>query len=336
MEGKRVDWIDICKGMVIVLVMLGHTQSSANLVAYIFSFHMPFFFFISGYLFKMEKYSSFVNLIKLKARSILIPYVTFSVLSLIIYSVIFDYHIIDLYSVFKVFIESKRNEIFYNVPLWFFTTLFLVEVLYFLIRKCFKSKWIILAILIALGGLEAIIYSPTGQPKLPWSFDLGIYYMVFFGIGNLASNFQLKNKFLIKQIVISLFLIINICLLVSPEIFNEINRIGFSHRTVAYLWSLIIGFAGIVTYILLSKYIKSCEPLAYLGRNTMIIFPLHFVLGYNLINAFVLVYKLPIVPSNITGFIYVGLELLILIPVVNAINKYFPFVLGKTKKIESV
>jgi len=296
---------------------------------------MPFFFFISGYLFKMEKYTSFVSLVKVKAKSILIPYVTFSILSVLIYSVIFDFHVTDVYSIVKSFVESKRNEIFYNVPLWFFTTLFLVEVLYFLIRKYIKIKWIILVILIVLGGIEAIEYNTTGQPKLSWSFDLGIYYMVFFGIGNLVSGVQLKNKFFIKQIVISLFFVINVCLLVAPEVFKEVNRIGFNHGSVYYLWSLIIGFAGISTFVLLSKYIKTCEPLAFLGRNTMIIFPLHFVLGYNLINVFVLVYKIPIVPSNITGFIYVGLELLILIPVVNVINKYFPIILGKSKKNEN-
>ncbi|MFE4709442.1 acyltransferase family protein [Paenibacillus sp. NPDC056722] len=328
MENKRIEWIDISKGILIILVMLGHTQASPHLVGYIFSFHMPFFFFISGYLFNVEKYQSFTNVVVSKSKSILIPYIFFSVLSVIIYSVIFDYHFNNWYSLVSMFLESKRNEIFYNVPLWFFTTLFIIELLYFLIRKHINRKWIVLTILIALSGFEAIKYNTTGQPKLPWSFDLGVYYMVFFGIGNLIRNISINNKF-IKKSLYGFCFIINILFLVSPETFNGVNNIVYSHGSFAYLWSLILGFAGIVTYIGLSKYVKSSKALSYLGKNTMIIFPLHFVLGYNLINVFVLVYKIPIVPSNITGFIFVGIELLILIPVVNIINSYFLNFVGK-------
>lgn len=335
MENKRIEWIDISKGILIVLVLLGHTQASPHLVGYIFSFHMPFFFFISGYLFNIEKYQKFTTVVMSKAKSILIPYVFFSVLSVIIYSVIFDYHLSNWSSIVSVFLESKRNEIFYNVPLWFFTTLFIVEILYFLIRKHIKRKWIIFIILIALSGLEAIKYNTTGQPKLPWSLDLGVYYMVFFGIGNLVRNSYISRNF-IKKSLYGLCFIINILFLVSPETFNGVYKIVNLHGSLAYLWSLILGFAGIVTYIGLSKYVGSSKALSYLGKNTMIIFPLHFVLGYNLINVFVLVYKIPIVPSNITGFIYVGIELLILIPVVNIINSYFPNFVGKGEKVRGI
>lgn len=332
MKNERVEWIDISKGIAVILVLLGHTQSSQSLVAYIFSFHMPFFFFISGYLFNMDKYTSLIYLIKAKAKSILIPYVAFSGVSLILYSVIFDYHINDWYLVIKVFLESKRNGIFYNVPLWFFTTLFLVEVLYFIIRKYINYKVIVLIILIISGYIESVLFNSTGQPKLLWSFDLAIYYSVFFGMGNIGRGVQLTNR-LYKKVILTILLLINILLLVNPEVFNVINRFGFSHKSISYLWSLVLGFSGIVLLVVLSKYLNFCKPLAYLGKNTLIIFSLHFVLGYNLINVFVLTYKIPIVPSNITGFIYVSLELLILIPVVNIINKYFPFLLAKPRTL---
>lgn len=56
---KRIEWIDIVKFIGIFLVILGHSISADNkqLEVYrnfIYSFHMPLFIFISGYLYKKE------------------------------------------------------------------------------------------------------------------------------------------------------------------------------------------------------------------------------------------------------------------------------------------
>jgi fucose 4-O-acetylase-like acetyltransferase len=44
----RVGWIDFCKGIGIFLVVLGHILRDVIAVDYIYSFHMPLFFFLSG------------------------------------------------------------------------------------------------------------------------------------------------------------------------------------------------------------------------------------------------------------------------------------------------
>lgn len=71
----RLNWIDALKGIGIMLVVLGHHSLPAALDTYIFSFHMPLFFFISGFLFDFGKYSkSGANFVKGKFRSLLLPY----------------------------------------------------------------------------------------------------------------------------------------------------------------------------------------------------------------------------------------------------------------------
>ncbi|WP_241211253.1 hypothetical protein [Bacillus atrophaeus] len=40
----RVEWIDISKGIGIILVVLGHAPTDDALKSFIFSFHMPMFF----------------------------------------------------------------------------------------------------------------------------------------------------------------------------------------------------------------------------------------------------------------------------------------------------
>ncbi len=49
---KREYWLDIAKSIGIFLVVLGHTSINENLKIFIYSFHMPLFFLISGFLFK--------------------------------------------------------------------------------------------------------------------------------------------------------------------------------------------------------------------------------------------------------------------------------------------
>lgn len=62
---KRVEWIDCCKGFAIVLVVIGHiidgytgahlfddySDHMLSIYNCIYSFHMPFFFVVSGFVF---------------------------------------------------------------------------------------------------------------------------------------------------------------------------------------------------------------------------------------------------------------------------------------------
>ena len=55
---NRIKWIDNAKGCAIILVLLGHFLSCTKLTAIIYAFHMPLFFFLSGYVFSLRKYEN--------------------------------------------------------------------------------------------------------------------------------------------------------------------------------------------------------------------------------------------------------------------------------------
>ena len=50
---SRAEWIDACRGAGILIVVLGHCNPPFNKLIY--SFHMPLFFILSGYLYKNKK-----------------------------------------------------------------------------------------------------------------------------------------------------------------------------------------------------------------------------------------------------------------------------------------
>lgn len=74
---NRLLWVDALKGFCIILVILGHMQIPELVRKFIFSFHMPIFFLISGYLAKHEGVSLKEMFVK-RMNSLLVPYVIYS------------------------------------------------------------------------------------------------------------------------------------------------------------------------------------------------------------------------------------------------------------------
>lgn len=46
---KRLDWVDIAKGIAIILMVIGHEVENRSVYALIFSFHMPLFFIFADF-----------------------------------------------------------------------------------------------------------------------------------------------------------------------------------------------------------------------------------------------------------------------------------------------
>ncbi|MFR1077440.1 MAG: acyltransferase family protein, partial [Romboutsia timonensis] len=72
-------YVDTLKGIGILLMLMGHVPFGANFDYYIHAFHMPLFFFISGFLIKIDKNMSIDNILKRKFKSLIIPYISFGI-----------------------------------------------------------------------------------------------------------------------------------------------------------------------------------------------------------------------------------------------------------------
>jgi len=83
---KHVEWVDVLKGLGIMTVVWGHSGSQNAF--YMFWFHMPLFFFISGYLYQFKPQQTGLAYVQRKAKHLLIPYVFYLLLiSLMMFSV---------------------------------------------------------------------------------------------------------------------------------------------------------------------------------------------------------------------------------------------------------
>jgi acyltransferase len=114
--------------------MLGHTPIGPDVLKYTYIFNMPCFLFLSGYFFNLNKFSSYKEFVKSKAKAILLPYLGLSIVSIIFYKFYYNMPLNDtitLKNMLIVFFKATRNQIFYNIPLWFLPSLFFMENIFY-------------------------------------------------------------------------------------------------------------------------------------------------------------------------------------------------------------
>lgn len=119
---KRLEWIDIAKGIAIILVVLGHATGASVVGKYIYCFHMPLFFIISGMCFRKGRYE-FPEFFRKRFRQLFLPSIFLTLLCIIIMKV--GYH------------PYEYSALLQGLPgaLWFLPVLFCVEIVYFFSSK---------------------------------------------------------------------------------------------------------------------------------------------------------------------------------------------------------
>lgn len=80
-QNEREIWADLARGIGVILVILGHTsQLSSIFIEWIYSFHIPLFFWISGCFFRDAP--NITLYVKKKAKALLWPYILYSLIFL--------------------------------------------------------------------------------------------------------------------------------------------------------------------------------------------------------------------------------------------------------------
>ena len=85
--------VSFAKGIGIMLMVLGHTFFSAYGYAVIYMFHMPLFFFLSGYCFRVSHLENFKNYAMKRISRIYVPFVKWGLLFLLLHNIFFHLNI---------------------------------------------------------------------------------------------------------------------------------------------------------------------------------------------------------------------------------------------------
>ena len=123
---KRIDYIDILKGFGIVLVLLGHLPIPEVVKMWIYSFHMPLFFFCSGLFFRPKP---LFPALKKNMRATLVPYLFFCTILILTILMIRIVHLRSLpaaaCSLHLDPLDSQCYPLYHTI--WFLICLFIVR-----------------------------------------------------------------------------------------------------------------------------------------------------------------------------------------------------------------
>ncbi len=317
-----------------MLVMLGHTPIGPEILRYSYIFNMPCFLFLSGYFFNMNKYMDYKSFFKSKAKAILIPYLGFSILSIIFYKFYYRMPMSDwvtMKNMVVAFFAATRNQIFYNIPLWFLPSLFFMENIFYWIRKI-NRKYLEWMIILTIGGYFVMKYDTLYNPRWIWTIDSSMFYLIFFSLGYYIKQGLLNieiNKIIIKLLIIPAILI-NTLIIYNTTLFDKIfkNTFVMNNKLIYFISLLVLSFSGIYIVINISKLIKRQLALEFLGKNSIAFFGLHILCFWTLDK---FIKPLEIFNNNLIllSILYVWITTLTISILVPYLKQYFPNVFGK-------
>lgn len=273
-NNNRIHWIDMAKGIGMFLVMVGHMETGL-LGRWIYSFHMPLFFFLSGYVFN-AKYSPF-TFIKKKLYGMVLPYFTLGT-TLILFRVLYEYLRGELYNGF--FSKFKQLLTQYRAwSLWFVAVLLVTEVMFYVIYKIASGNLLALfAIVTGLCGYGFYYYSVGGQ-ALMWNADVAFIALLFYYSGHLFKRMEFKipealNKVYIKFASVILLLLLNLLLTCfsfkRTGIYFDMYYGGYGFVP----FSFAAAFFGTAAVCILGS-IFDVKYIRFVGRNTFLFLAWH-------------------------------------------------------------
>lgn len=318
-QGNRLEWIDWMKAIGIYLVVLGHFDSYGN--DFIYAFHMPLFFIISGFLCKKE--DNQVIFWKKLWFNLVVPMLIIAAANFV-YACILQ--LIDGSFEFKTFYWFVRNVLFGMVSgfdnLWFVYTLILLKIIF---QYCRSIVWFYALTVVMLT--LAYIYNNYDLSAFPFFMkepnaivDVCTAYP-FFALGILLHDYKAilkewNQKGMLVLMGVCGFLLVSICCLYNGSVGLHSCNYGGN-----MLLCLLGGISGTIMVFAVSKLLgRASKYVVIISRGTIII------LGFQkIIIALVRVFF----PASYADIVFALIIVILFIPIIIWTEKYFPLMAGK-------
>ena len=316
----RYQFIDIAKGIGILLVVWFHTSGITSLTtidgimwgSIVTVFYMPLFFMLSGIFFKP---SGILNRIK----RLMIPYFSFMILASLLFVVkgLIVHKSVGWNEIFAPFLGATKG--YPNTPCWFLLSLAQISLIYAMVNGIIKQRWqrVLCAFLLSLGAYVWGIY----VPDVKYYVDVSFLCLVFMALGYEYREYLLKR---ITTVIGVCFLSLSVIIFYLRPFDTNVSQNEIPMGYVEFMILAIMLSLGIVG---ISKCIEKSivgRWLAYWGENSLIVLCTHMMImpvfslfSHHISNEWI---------GNLTGTIAV---LAVEVPVIYIIKRYMPYLIGK-------
>lgn len=276
-DKKRIVWIDQLRGLAFYFVVLGHMGVTGNLENWIYSFHMPLFFIVSGFNLNFERMqkTSFKDYISHIATRMLVPYLWLQLISLGLKYAIYGGHI----NVPKYLLGAITGNSFVvsapSNPLYFVLLLFVSQVLIFLFAKMTKgNKGAVFAIIFLLTAIPVC----TADKPAVWHINVVPTAMLFMLVGRFFMDCYLSSGKILRRIKLPFYIIACVVLLVVGGILGVNNGRASIHSNSfgeEYIIFVIAACLTSVGFALLVMLLPSTKLFNFIGMNTIFLLGVH-------------------------------------------------------------
>lgn len=277
MKQERIAYFDIAKFIGIMMIILGHF-GVPDINRFVYTFHVPLFFLISGYFFKPA--DSMCLLIKTKFRQLIIPYILVMICVILIYIIKnFSESLTDIlhgcalyfisYLYGSGYIEKIYNFQILSVgPVWFLPALLWG---YIFLNYVLKTKYpFYTVILIFAAG-----YYSSAFIWLPFSIQSAMTAVLYMYLGYKAKVLKITNYNIRLTQTFPLLCLWGICLSYGGRFLLVQNY------SVFLITDILASLAASYLVILYSRWLEKMSRFAgfmsYFGKCTIIILCLHSI-----------------------------------------------------------
>ena len=183
--------LDLMKGTAILAVIVGHLTTFGR--QFIFSFHMPMFFIIAGYLYRRKNIKS---LLKQDFYRLIIPYIVTALCIIAFYIILnkitgkSDYTYWIKATIWGSGSRLHSSPLYGDYPsigaIWFLLALFWCKFFFTTLEICIKNKYMLTLSCIVLSIIAQVI--DTKLISLPLAILPGTSALVFFVTGYILKN----------------------------------------------------------------------------------------------------------------------------------------------------
>lgn len=316
---KRLDWIDWMKALGIYLIVLGHFYSVGG--KFIYVFHVPLFFMISGFLTKREDDQRVFW--KKLWYNLVAPMLLMAVANFVYASII---QLFEGTFELKTFYWFARNVLFGMVSgfdnLWFVYTLIVLKIIF---QYC-SSKKLFYSLTVAMLAL-AYLYNTldlSGFPffmKEPNSIIDVCTAFPFFALGIFVRDYKVLLNAWNNKATLVLAFVCGILLVIISMLYNDGVGLHCCYYGGNMLLFLLGGVAGSIMVFAVSKMLgRASNMVVIISRGTIIILGFH-----KLIIDFVWLFF----PASYLDIVFAALIVVLFVPLIIATEKYFPLLAGK-------